>query len=143
MASVPWILTLAFCLFALNWDETFTTEIQVDRVELLNSTFSDGIYNISELRVTKFNRTSYVLNLDAEIFFDVDQSVDAELTLHHNRMNNNEYNKMPFGLAKKSLCTYLEKYYKSILMEPMKNISNSPQLGPKDNVCPIPKVIFN
>lgn len=139
--TLNWIFVV--CLLSHIWGGIFTTEIQVDRIEVLNSTYQKNLYNISELRVTKFNRTTYTINANFILFFDIDEKVTGDISLHYNRFNNNQYNKMPFELKKDTLCNHLSKFYKSFIMDLVNNCTNLLQYAPNEHICPIPsKVSF-
>lgn len=131
---------LTICLLIFQCENVSATEIQLDRVELLNQTYMEGFYNLSEFRVTKFNRTSYVWNAEVEMFSDIDDKLKLEVTFHHNRLNNNQYNKSPMQISKDTLCNIAEKYYRKFIMNDIKDISNFPQLKAGEPVCPIVKV---
>lgn len=115
-------------------------EVQFDRIELLNASYVKDIYNVSLLRVAKYNRTAYVLNLSVEFYTDLSNEISIEVLFYYNRLNNNQYNKSPFHIKKASLCEMGEKYYKGFLMEQMKDYSNFPQYGPSQPFCPAKKV---
>lgn len=119
-----------------------TNELVFDRVELVNATYLEGLYNISEMRVGKFNRTTYVLNFEIEFFIEVNQE-DSELdtTFYFNRMNNNQYSKTPIHVRRSSLCNCLDTFKTLLFPDTMRKHSNLPVFnGPNANFCPIPKV---
>lgn len=135
------ILTILLIIFYC--ENVSITKIEIDRVEILNSSYMEGIYNISELYVSKFNRTAYVLNVKMMLYIDIDENCEVELSLHHNRLNNNQYNKMPFGISRRSCCQLLEEHYRTVFMPLLKDVSNLPQLKEGDHVCPIKKVLIS
>lgn len=139
MALFSWVLLLY--LFGFNCESVFSTEIQFDRIEMLNATYAEGYYNLSEFRITKFNRTAYVWNAKADFFVDIDMDIKVEVSFFYNRLNNNQYTKSPMGLPKDTLCNFAEKYYRKSLMKQFKDYSNFPQRQPNEPICPIEKVI--
>lgn len=140
MFVVSSISSIFLVIFMFQCENVQNTEIQMDRIELLNSSYIEGYYNVSEFRITKFNRTSYVWNMNAALYRDLDESIEIEVTFHYNRLNNNQYNKSPMSLRKDKFCNIAEKYYRKFIMEPMKDVSNFPQLKPEEPVCPVKAV---
>lgn len=127
-------------LLIFNYQYVNTFELIFDRIELLNSSYVEGYYNISLLRISKFNRTTYVLNSEFETMIDIMDNIEIEVGFYYNRFNNNQYNKSPARIAKDSVCVHAEKYYKKIVMDDVKDNSNLPQYGTDEPVCPIKKV---
>lgn len=66
-------LWLIYCEFITSYEFIF------DRVELLNSSYLEGYYNISLYRVNKYNRTTFVLNCELELFCDWDDTLFVEI----------------------------------------------------------------
>lgn len=135
------IILPIFCCIFFYHEYCVATEIQFDRIEILNNTFVEGFYNVSEFRITKFNRTTYVLNTKAELFLDLTTDIKVQVNYYFNRLNNNQYYKTPMALPKDAACNFAEKFYRKFVMTQVKDISNLPQLKPGDPVCPLPKVI--
>lgn len=135
------VLTSIFTilLLILQFENISTTKIELDRVEFVNSTYLEGYYNLTKFYISKFNRTSYVYTGEIITYFDVDNKIDVEASFHHNRLNNNQYNKMPFRLSKRSFCKTIDQYY-AIIESTMKDVSNFPLREPGANYCPIKKV---
>lgn len=116
-------------------------EVQLDRVELVNSSYIENYYNVSLFRVSKFNRTAYVLHIVGELYVDLSDEFSVEATFYYNRFNNNQYNKSPARIPKQSICSVGERFYKGLLMEQLKSVSNLPQFEDSDEFCPFPKVL--
>lgn len=115
-------------------------ELHYDRVELLNASYVEGYYNVSQFQVNKFNRTTYVFNAAGEIFIDIDRTVTASMDLWYNRFNNNQYSKSPMRVPKSSLCDALDKY-SGLLSEVLRKSTNMLDgKKPGDKVCPLKKV---
>lgn len=131
---------LVIYLLIFQCGNVLTTEIQLDRFEILNSTHKEGFYNFSELLITRINRTTYVLNFQTTIYKDIDANCEFEISFHHNRLNNNQYKKTPFSIPRQLCCQPLEMYYKTAIMPSVKRFSNFPQLKAGEPVCPIRKV---
>lgn len=68
-----WItLTLLPTIFAL--------EIAFEHMEVINNTRTAGYY-FKELRVTKFNRTTYVLNAKFDLYYDMDNDYAVKMRI--------------------------------------------------------------
>lgn len=115
-------------------------EVHFDRIVMLNASYSKDVFNISVLRIGKFNRTTYVLNFEGELYNGLPEDLSLEVFFYYNRFNNNQFYKTPARVNKESLCKLGTKYYKNFFMEQMKEYSNLPQLGPNDPFCPFPRV---
>lgn len=134
---------LAILLLIFHCENVSTTKIQIDRVEILNSTYKEGFYNYSEVQITRINRTAYVYNVQLTLYKDIDEDWEFEVTFHRNRLNNNQYNKMPFAIPRMLLCQFLERHYKTIVQPVLKDISNYPEFKEGEHVCPIKKVYIS
>lgn len=53
-------------------------DVILEKIESLNGSKSDE-YSIEELRITKFNRSTYTLNVKFEIFVDLDESFNVRI----------------------------------------------------------------
>lgn len=133
------ILLVYVLLF--NASTIWMAEVYFDRIELLNSSYVENVYKVYEFRVAKFNRTTYVLNADCELFYDTDQNHTAEFAFYYNRLNNNQYTKSLIRVPKDSLCNIADKYYATFAMDSVKNRSNLPQLQPGEKYCPFKMVM--
>lgn len=127
-------------LFGFIWNSVLMDDIYFDRVELLNSTYVDGLYNVSVLRIAKFNRTVYVMNFEFEIFVDFDQHHELEVSFHYNRLNNNQYTKSLLRVPRSSFCGLFVKYYSVVVTNEMKSHTNFPSIQPNRKWCPVKKV---
>lgn len=118
--------TLLICLFIVNFKSISMREVQFDRIELLNSSYIEGVYNMSLFRIGKFNRTTYVLNWNIELFVDIDDSWEIGISYYYNRINNNQYNKTPMRVARNSMTKVLDNFYEFIVTDALKNNTNFP-----------------
>lgn len=137
MVILPLILSVFLILQSEN---VMTTEIQIDRIEFVNTTYMEGIYNISELRISRINRTTYAVSVEITSYVDLDKNWEYEISFFRNRFNNNQYYKMPLGLSKRSLCGTFEPVYEKKVQAVIKDISNFPQLKEGEEICPLKKV---
>lgn len=127
------------CIWLIWFNISTTNVIYFDYVEAVPLYLKD-YFNISELRISKFNRTTFVANFRVDLYNDVDREYEIEETLHYNRLNNNQYNKIPFGISRTNLCDAMDKFYGKYLMKDVKNDSNFPQYKPPAKGCPIKNV---
>lgn len=125
---------IIFYIIFIILKNVWTNEIQFDRAEVI-PLFVEGLIKINEFRVTKFNRTSYVLNIDVDILNDIDEYVKGEASFYYNRLNNNQYNKSPLNVPRSGICKIADKYYPVFVMEQVKNSSNLPQYEAPDTFC--------
>lgn len=130
----------SICIISFLCKSGVSVEIQFDRIELLNSSYVEGVYNVSEFRITKFNRTTYVFNTKIDFFIDIDRNIKVQVNFHHNRLNNNQYTKTPMAISKDLICNIADKYYQKFIMIQVKNVSNLPQIEAGQSVCPVQKV---
>lgn len=86
-----------FFIFISHWN-TVSCEIYYDRIELLNSSYLPDFYNVSLLRISKFNRTTYVMNLNVDFLQDFGEDIEMQTDFYYNRFNNNQYSKSPLGI---------------------------------------------
>lgn len=115
-------------------------EFVFDRIELLNSTYFEGLYNVSEFRITKYNRTLYVLNAKVEFLNDVAKDHTMEVSFYYNRLNNNQYIKSMVNVPKDELCNIVDKHYKILFGSNAQEYTNLPQKKEGGKFGPILKV---
>lgn len=140
MILILCILMVAF--FILNCSLVEPTDLIYDRVELLNSSYLEGFYNITEYRISKFNHTSHVLNGKFEFFIDIDSDFYIEASINYNRLNNNQYTKTIFHVKKTPLCDYMQKLYGLFSSDLGPENGNFPRREHGEKVCPFPKVFY-
>lgn len=130
---------LLICVIILCVKMAAMNEIQFDRAEL-DPMYIENFYNASIFRVSKFNRTTYGFNAEGDLYADVDENVEIEVSFYYNRFNNNQYSKTPIHVPRSNICAVAEKYYREFAMEELKNKSNFPQYEPPEKFCPLKKV---
>lgn len=131
---------LAILLFLLKWESVTTDEIIYDRVELLNSSSLEGIYNFTEFRITKFNRTLFVINSKIELLQDLDETFEVEVLFYFNRLNNNQYTKSIARVKRDKLCIVATKFQDALFTNLNKDKTNLPPEGV--GYCPLKKVVI-
>lgn len=133
-------LILSVVLILLNFQTVFPIEIIFDRVELINGTYVDGIYNASLCRVTKTSRTTYAVNLDIVQFIDFDENAEVTAIFYYNRFNNNQYNLSPMRVKRSKICETW-KYYSKLVFTPENNHTSN--MADPNVFCPFKKVFFH
>lgn len=133
-------LLVAIAALILCIQNIIALDIQFDRVELANASYVENRYNISVLRISKFNRTAYGLNMEMETFMGFVAGHSAEIRFHYKRLKNNAYTLSPAKITKQPFCDILNKYYQGYWMNQLATVSNFPQLKPDENICPLSKV---
>lgn len=109
-------------------------ELQMDRLEIINSPGGNS-FNFTTLRVTKFNRTSYVVKA---IFQQTAVSIsNVEVAVFVQFMQGNEYKLQPYKVNRKPLCDFYKQEFNQIALGGMKSFSNLPE--PSDD-CPFKQV---
>lgn len=133
--------SLAICLLILNFSQfraiSSFNELQFDSMQFLNSTYAEGLYNVSEMRVTKTNRTTYVVNIVWDLLDDFGDDMEMEIKFYYNRFNNNQYNLSPIRVPQSSFCS-MKKFYPILFTEATKNTSNI--FKANQSTCPYNKV---
>lgn len=81
-----------------------------------------------------------IFNADTEFFVDIDDTFTASMDFYYNRLNNNQYSKMPMRVPKGSLCDLFEKYYNMVSEVLQKSTNLLDGKKPGDKVCPLKKV---
>lgn len=61
---------IIFLFFSLKFIAS-ADEVHLDRVELRNASYIPGLYNVSLIRIAKFNRTAYAFNLIGDLSRDI------------------------------------------------------------------------
>lgn len=117
--------------------------VQFDQIEWMNNSYLEEYHNISKFRVGKYNRTTFGILFEGEMFNDDVENTFIEGNIYYSKLNNNQWNLALGHLKKMTVCNFIEKYYKELMMEDLKNISNFPQYAPDDISCKFPKVKKN
>lgn len=138
MDSFSLFVLIVFSFFGLN--SGMGTEMIYDRIEMLNSTYQEGIYNFSQFRVTKYNRTAYTINAYFELFIDLDQDFAVKIDSYYNRLNNNQYTKSLLHAPKTSICFFFDRFYGVAFSHLAENQTNFPPYKAGEKICPIKKV---
>lgn len=140
MILILCVVMVAF--FILNCGFIEPMELIFDRVELLNSSYLEGFYNVTQFRISKFNHTTHVFNTKFELFIDIDSDFSIETLSYYNRFNNNQYTKSLLRVKKTRLCDSMQKIYGTFSRDLDPKVSNFPRREYGQRVCPFKKVFY-
>ncbi|EDS44738.1 conserved hypothetical protein [Culex quinquefasciatus] len=139
--------TLLFCLIVVIWPPQITTlqsmTFQLERVEQIGG---QGLSDW-QIRVRKFNRTTYSLNGTAILLQDLDDSYEGAMcsspqvgvNYAYSSLGNNQFNEYPMKLPRKKVCRYMVEEYREY-QHVWIGSSNTPQVDKGARVfCPFPK----
>lgn len=115
------LVKLAIILF-ITLKLIVADEIHFDRIELKNTSYNPEVYNISLLRIAKFNRTTYVLNANVDVLADIDSQYYMEVSFFYNRFNNNQYSRSLIRVPRMNLCDAIERFYNELMTEEWENL---------------------
>ena len=140
MASFVSILLL---LITFKWQPILMADVDVHvaRLELLKNSYTDGIYNITHIRVTRHNISSMVLNWNADFEYEINKDVMVEYAFYSmDQHNSNQFTKSTISVPKSTVCDAFNKYGPMLLTSSMKSVTNLPVPGKGKHICPFPKV---
>lgn len=132
MASKLELVVAAVTLFAYCIDAAM--EVQLDRFEQLSG---HHLINASGVRVRKYNRTTWALDGEADVYIDLTDAYSFYVGSAYSRLGNNQYNEYPLKLAKNKTCAVFNgpfKEYQQYFVES----TNLPRVA-DDWLCPFPK----
>lgn len=134
-------MILKLCVLAIGCLSLFSIsvlsdEIIFDRVEIINASFVEGLYNISLFEITKYNRTTYVFNSKMDLLVDSDQDTKIRVNFYYNRMNNNQYSKTLMRIPNTPCCTSIQRASATLNIDSMDKYTNFPF----SSGCPLKKV---
>lgn len=108
-------------------------EIQMDGLKIINSPGGNS-FNFTTMRITKYNRTSYVAKIDFEQTAETTDNIEVAILIH--MMQGNEYKRQPFKVNRKPFCEFYKTEFKTMVYEGLKPFCNF--AGPEE--CPLKKV---
>lgn len=108
-------------------------EVQMDVIKVINSPGGNS-FNFTTMRITKYNRTSYVAKLDFEQIADSTDNVEVAVFVH--MAQGNVYKRQPYKINRKPFCDFYKNEFKLIVYEGVKPFCN---FAPPDE-CPLKKV---
>lgn len=138
MGFIKYLLAFGCLYLALHL--VIPQAIQFDNVLLQNTTYKEGVYNISVFRIAKFNRSSYVLNVEVDLIVDFDKDYQVEVAFYYNPLNNQQYTLHPFRVQTAPFCNISHKFYNTIYKENIEQYTNFPVTKSGVNNCPLKKV---
>lgn len=134
-------LSILLLLITFNSYSIANVDVHVSRLELVKNSYTDGIYNISHVRVIRHNISSMELNWNADFVYDLNKDVMVEYAFYSMDQNTgNEYTKSTISVPKSTACDAFNRYGPMVLTSSMKNVTNLPIPGKGKHICPIPKV---
>ncbi|XP_062538100.1 uncharacterized protein LOC134206399 [Armigeres subalbatus] len=119
---------LSSLVFAVNIQPEFTFQRleQVTGFDILRT----------NMRITKYNRTTAVMNGTVDFYVDLDNSLTFQMKLAYSRLGNNQFNLYPLRLAEAPFCHFLNDTFREYQAD-FQNATNFPQVGP-EGLCPVP-----
>lgn len=138
-------MTWLFFIFAIGlifytFHSVFVNEMELDRIEIVNLTHSQGVYNFTQLKNYRLNQRTHALESDVDILVDLDENWEIEAHFYYSRFNNNHYTETSIHIQRALLCNVLEKYKQFITFDTTKNITNFPVPTFGRRICPIKAV---
>ncbi|XP_058445051.1 uncharacterized protein LOC131426358 [Malaya genurostris] len=127
-------LGLVFLGTTSNLVDCVAMELDLDRFEQISGF---NLIDFSKMRVRKFNRTTYVLDGEFELFEDLNDKYQGAVTCAYSALGNNQWNEYPFKISKDKLCNVFNGAYKEY-QEYFVESTNLPRVG-DDWLCPFPK----
>lgn len=134
MLSFCPIIAYALVIISISFSSrvnAVSDEMQLDHVEIVNST---QIFNISSVRITRSNHTTYVLNAEMDSMAKVSQNHEIEANFYFIRSNNQHYTKSVMKITRRPYCAMMQKF---IPLTP-KNTTNI--FNQEEMACPLNKV---
>lgn len=125
--EMHWIVVVLFALH-IKWCDG--SELSLDQIKLLNSSYMEGYFNFTELRVTKFKRFTYGINMRCELFRDIDENISMDIQIWWKRSIEQEYSLSLYHFKKLNFPDFFAKYFDiaKVFMEAAKHHSNLPPL---------------
>lgn len=69
-----WFFATGLFLITFHTAALISQDVILQKLEAKNGTFVEGEYRITDLRVSKYNRSTYVINSEMELFNILDNS---------------------------------------------------------------------
>lgn len=95
----------------------------MDHMEIIKVPEADMAVDFRVLRVTKYNRTVWVLIANISLIADFTK---VEVAILSNLMQANEYKRQPYGIPIQPMCKFWMTIYKDQLYDALKTTSNLP-----------------
>lgn len=135
------IIFSILCGFTVTIIDSKIYTVQIDGVNLLNSSYYAGFYNFSKLSVTKFNRSTFVFNADFELLTDWDENYFVQSAYYLKRRAGLNWSKNLYFYPKRPFCAGI-KLYAQVSTEGYNN-TNFPHYNENDEHCLLPKVNYS
>lgn len=105
----------------------------MDHLDIIKSP-GGNCFNFTTLRITKFNRTSYIVKANFVQVADSMNDISVELVTYLEQ--GNEYKLQPYKILRKPLCDAYKNEFLTYMYFGIKSFSNLPE----PSQCPWPKV---
>ncbi|XP_065074197.1 uncharacterized protein LOC135698232 [Ochlerotatus camptorhynchus] len=109
-------------------------EAQLERFEQVSGFH---LVNATGIRVRKFNRTSWIMTGEGDLFRDFGNEYSFTMTAAYSRLGNNQFNEYPLKIPKNQVCDVVNGAYKEY-QDYFLNWTNLPRVG-NERLCPYPK----
>lgn len=117
-------------------------DLEMDRIEMMKELYHEGLLNVSQFRVTKFRRTTAVINLNSDVYINVNEDWEMDVFFYFNRSNNNQYTKHPARIFRDIVCNIIDQRFKPFLTGNVFDNKDAhlPKFTSDEKSRPIPKV---
>lgn len=96
--------------FTVNIINSKVYTIQLDEAKFLNSSYLEGYYNLSRLTVSKFNRSTFVMNVDLELLVDLNDDYFFDTAYYSKKIACHSWSKNLYYWKNQSQCLVLETF---------------------------------
>ncbi|XP_055543291.1 uncharacterized protein LOC129728848 [Wyeomyia smithii] len=104
-------------------------DVMFEKIEQVNGTH---IYDLSKIRVRKFNRTIWVLDGTMDLLVDGDDRYEISVIAAYSSLGNNQFNQYPMKIAPHRLCQFFSTTWREYYSY-FKDCTNFPEIG----ACPV------
>lgn len=74
-----WLISIVILYSTTICYQTLCYELVMENIKFLNATEVNGVYKLNTWRVKKINRTTPAMDMDLEIFVDIDDATSVRL----------------------------------------------------------------
>ncbi|XP_037038391.1 uncharacterized protein LOC119075912 isoform X1 [Bradysia coprophila] len=113
------LLSIALCIVGA---QAWWTEFELAGVD--NS--KEGIFK-SDLKVTRFNRTTYTLHGNLQFTDNMEQNYDCEAKSFYSRQGNNQFTLLPYKIKRDNCCQFFDSGYFRLMEKELVGYSNLPK----------------
>ncbi|XP_037038393.1 uncharacterized protein LOC119075913 [Bradysia coprophila] len=121
------LLSIVLCVVGV---QAWWTEFELAGVD--NS--EEGILK-SDLKVTRFNKTTYTLGGIIEITDNLEQDYDCEAKSAVSRQGNNQFTFLPYKISRDNCCQFFDSLYFRLLEKELAEYSDLPKRENGISLC--------